>query len=164
MSENTAIIIYKATILPLFDYNDIIYGLLNAQQQQLKLQRIQNRALRVVFRGKVLSVREMHDRANVETLDLRRKGHLMALMYERTHDPNYIDNTPRVSRRAAAKMLKVPKPKTNRLKKGPKYNGSVKWNDLPPKVRQAKTKLELKNLLKKHKAGRPLEWFEEAKT
>ena len=54
MSENTALLLYKATSLLIFDYNDVIYGLLS-KQQQTKLRRTQNRALRTVFRGKTLS-------------------------------------------------------------------------------------------------------------
>ena len=48
MSQNTAIKVYKATLLPILEYNDIVYDLLTKAQLQ-KLQRIQNRALRVVF-------------------------------------------------------------------------------------------------------------------
>ena len=51
MSENTVIMLYKATILPVFDYNDLVYELLT-KQQQARIQKILNRALRVVSRGK----------------------------------------------------------------------------------------------------------------
>ena len=37
--ENTALLLYKRAILPMFDYNDIIYNLLT-QQQEIKLQRV----------------------------------------------------------------------------------------------------------------------------
>ena len=39
ISERTAIILYKATILPVFDYNDFYYNLLTAQQLT-KMQRL----------------------------------------------------------------------------------------------------------------------------
>ena len=85
ISENTEIQLYKALILPIIDYNDIIYDLLN-KEQEIKLQRIQNRALRTVFKGKHLSTQEMHDKAQVETLAIRRKIHMLGLMYKRAKD------------------------------------------------------------------------------
>lgn len=157
MSERTASMFYKATILPIFDYNDIIYKLLT-KQQQTKIQRIQNRALRIVYKGKNLPVKEMHRRSELDYLECRRYHHLMALMYNRTKDTKYIDRTVRITRRAGAKLLTVPKPKTNKLKKVPIYNGSTMWNKLPVKVRNAGSKLTLKNLLKKHLADEPPEW------
>ena len=48
ITTSTAFMIYKATILPLLDYNDIVYSLLNENLKK-KLQSIQNRALRTVF-------------------------------------------------------------------------------------------------------------------
>ena len=157
LSERTAIIIYKATVMPIFDYNDIIYNLLT-QQQLTKLQRIQNRALRIVFKGRILSVAEMHERANVEYLEQRREAHLIALMYNRTKEDQYRDDTVRNTRAAEAVLLKVPKAKTNKLTKAPIISGSTLWNGLPVRIRQAKSKLELKNLVKLHRAGQPLEW------
>ena len=49
-SQNTAVRVYKATLLPILDYSDLIYELLNKAQLQ-KLQRLQNKGLRVVFWG-----------------------------------------------------------------------------------------------------------------
>ena len=80
VSENTALQLYKSTILPIIDYNDIIYGLLT-KHQETKLQRTQNRALRTVFKDKILSIVEMHNRAGLDTLDKHRDLHLMTLMF-----------------------------------------------------------------------------------
>ena len=160
LSEKSAIVIYKATIVPIFDYNDLIYNLLN-QQQLTKLQRLQNRALRLVFKGRILSVAEMHERAKVEYLAQRRETHLVALMFNRKGDEKYKDQTERVTRRGEAVLLKVPRAKTNKLMKAPIYSGSTLWNSLPVRVRQSKTKLELKNLYRMHRAGQLLEWREE---
>ena len=146
--------------MPIFDYNDIIDNLLN-QQQLLKLQRIQNRALRIVFKGKILSVAEIHDRAKVEYLEQRGESHLIALMHNRTKEEKYRDDTVRTTRAAEAVLLKVPKIKTNKLANAPIYSGSKLWNGLPVRIRQAKTKLELKNLVKMHRAGQPLDWRED---
>ena len=159
ISERTAIILYKATILPIFDYNDLIYNLLTSQQLT-KLQRLQNRALRLVFHNKKFSVAEMHDRAKVETLQHRRENHLLSLMFMRTTEDNYIDTTVRRTRRADAVMLTVPRARTNKFGRAPIVMGSRMWNDLPVAVRRAKSKLQLKNLIRMHRAGLPLDWEE----
>ena len=78
MSEKSAITIYKSTILPIFDYNDIIYYLLS-KQQLTKLQGMQNRAVRLVFMGRMLSVVDMHKLAKVEYLEQRRQAHMLGL-------------------------------------------------------------------------------------
>ena len=159
ISERTAIILYKATILPIFYYNDLIYNLLT-NQQQTKLQRLQNRALRVVFHNKKFTVAEMHTRAKIETLQHRRENHLLSLMFMRATDARYIDTTVRRTRRADAVMLEVPRAHTAKFERAPLVMGSKMWNDLPVVVRRAKTKLQLKNLIRLHRAGQPLDWEE----
>ena len=155
MSENTAIIIFNATIVPIFDYNDVFYYQLT-KQQLIKLQRLQNRALRLVFSGRVLSVQEMHERAGIGMLNDRRELHLLALMYDRAHDIKYVDTTNRVTRRADAIILKTPQINLTKAAKAPKYMGSIAWNNLPVKLRQADTKTKFIRNLKIHRTGLPM--------
>ena len=156
ISESTAVMLYKATILPVLDYNDIVYYLLN-KQQLAKLQKLQNRALRLVYNGRVMSVADMHAEAKVDYLEDRRDLHLLTLMYSRATDDTYKDRVARVTRRADAVMLRVPRKQTNVLAKAPVCGGSVMWNDLPARVRRAGTKIGLKNLVRQHRAGLLLE-------
>ena len=150
ISEKTAIMLYKSLILPIIDYNDIIYSLLTKHQLE-KLQRMQNRALRTVFRGKILTVDQMHWQANVSKLMDRRTEHLLNLMYDRAQEPYYLDHTARKTRQGGAVLLMVPRPKTHKLDVAPKYMGSVKWNDLPVKLRSSSTKLHFKHAYTAHK-------------
>ena len=152
MSEKTAAYIYKATILPIIDYNDIIYGLMTKQQEN-KLQRIQNRALRIVFMGKKLTVTEMHSKTELTMLAERRELHLLILMFRRSFDEAYIDQTVRTTRQGVGRTMIVPKPRTNRLKNAPAYRGSVNWNKLPLKIRDAKTILAFKNAVRSPQPG-----------
>ena len=147
MSENTAIMLFKATLVPIFDYNDIYYGLLT-QQQLVKMQRIQNRALRTVFKGKVLTTAQMHQLADIALISDRQKLHLQTLMYDRAQCSEYQATPTRNTRQTEAVTLIVPKPKTSRLAKAPIYRGSRMWNDLPNHVRKAGTKKEFKLKLK----------------
>jgi hypothetical protein len=139
ISEKTAILLYKATLLPILDYNDIIYGLATVQQT-IKIQRIQNRALRIVFKGKKHNTAEMHKTANIDLLKDRRETHMLKLMFDRTKRPQYTETPLRATRQGAATLLKGPVPKTNKLKKAPCYSGSILWNKQSPVIRRAVSK------------------------
>ena len=154
MSENTAIMLFKTTLLPIFDYNDIYYELLT-QQQQTKLQRIQNRALRTVFKGKTLTVGQMHRLAKVEYLADRQARHLLSLMYGRAQNSKYRARPNRDTRQSEAVTLVVPKPRTNRLAKAPICRGGRMWNELPVSIRKASTLKEFQRKLKAYRPGGP---------
>ena len=151
MSEATAAYIYKATILPIIDYNDIIYELMT-NQQKTKLQRIQNRALRIVFQGKKMSVEEMHDKAKVQYLEQRRESHLLSLMFKRSFQPEYVESNARKTRQSEGRILAVPHPRTSKYKKAPLYCGSKMWNELPFKVRDTNSIVVFKNRVRTHLA------------
>ena len=63
ISGKTALLMYKTMILPIIDYTDLIYELLMKQQQQAKLQTIQNRAVKTVSKG---HTEELHVRARMD--------------------------------------------------------------------------------------------------
>ena len=155
ISENTALLLYKTTILPIIDYSDIIYGLLT-QQQETKLQRIQNRALRTVYKNKLLTTKVMHETAQIDQLKTRREIHLLTLMYKRAKDPYYIDKTIRTTRTAKGTLLRVPRPKTNKLTKAPIFAGSTLWNALPHGVRNQPSYMSFKTAVRTHLTGQTL--------
>ena len=152
ISENTALLLYKTTILPIIDYNDIIYRLLT-QQQETKLQRTQNRALRTVYKGKQLSTQEMHELGKLDTLTVRRDIHLLALMYKRATNPEYVDNTKRKTRTTTGTQLRVPHPKTDKMTRAPVYAGSKLWNTLPQTIRSQATYDKFKIAVRAHLTG-----------
>ena len=154
MTEKTAILVYKTTILPIIDYNDIIYGMLT-ENLQLKLQRLQNRALRTVFVGKKLSTSEMHEMAGIAYLKQRRYEHLMMLMFLRSMELAYHDTTHRITRQADAVILRVPMAKSTKYMRAPVYMGSTEWNKIPHHIRNIKTRLGFKMRIKKYIQGRP---------
>ena len=154
MTKTTAILIYKTTILPIIEYNDIIYELL-VENSQAKLQRLQNRALRTVFWGEKLSTNEMHERANVTFLKNRREEHMMMLMYDRAKLKMYRDETERKTRQAEAILLKVPQAKSTKFNKAPVCKGGTGWNKLPHAIRNATTRLGFKMRLRKYMLAGP---------
>ena len=69
-------------MVPHFDFNDLIY-LHTSALNLIKLQTIQNNALRMVLRENRMShVLEMHLRLNVDTLAERRVYHLSCFVYK----------------------------------------------------------------------------------
>ena len=145
-SEKTAAYIYKAIILSIIDYSDVIYGLMT-KQQEVKLQRIQNRALRIVFVGKKLSVDEMHTIAELTPLIERRELHLLSPMFKRSFNKETLDLTAQRTRQGVGKTRKVPRPKTAELMKAPVYRRSISWNKLPAKTKDANTILAFKTVV-----------------
>ena len=109
MCENTAFMSFKATLIPIFDYNDIYYGLLTQQQLiklLIKLQHIQNRALCTVFKGKILMVNRMHQMIKVAYINDRQEH--LTLMYDRARSDAYKATPNRNARQTEAVTLKVP--------------------------------------------------------
>ena len=108
-----------------------------------------------------LLVHERHTRSKVEYLEQRRDNHMLTLMFNRTKEEQYLETCNRATRRTDAVLLRTPRAHTNKLTKVPLVRGSNLWNDLPVRIRESKTKLELKNLVRRHRAGLPLDWNEE---
>ena len=79
LTTEAAISLFRSCIQPLFDYNDFMYMLL-AKDKCTKLQSMQYRILRIVFKGVNFSKNEMLLRVGVESLEVRRKVHLAGLM------------------------------------------------------------------------------------
>ena len=154
ISENTALQLYKTTILPIIDYSDIIYNLLT-MQQKTKLQRTQNRALRSIYRDNYQSSQSMHEKAKLDQLSIRRDVHLLTLMYKRAKETEYVDHTIRKTRTAKGTLLRVPCPKTNKLTRAPIYAGSKLWNTLPHTIRNKPTYEGFKEAARRHLLGRP---------
>ncbi len=149
IDTKTAITLYKATILPILDYNDSIYYLLTKQNQN-KLQTLQNRALRIVFRHEILSTNDMHTRAQIDGLELRREQHMLREMLNRSKIYAYMDRNKVNTRARVGPMLKITKTTTAKAQqRAPNYIGGKLWNALPATIRLSKTALEFKMRLKR---------------
>ena len=99
LHTKTRILVYKQTVLPLVEYVSFLL-FFNGKTNTDKLQRLQNRALRLcydVIDPKTVSTNDLHTRAHLNYLGERRELHLLNLMY----DLNPIDPNPAISARAA---------------------------------------------------------------
>ena len=147
---HTAIKIYKGLIEPHFDYCSVVWDGLS-QQLSEKLQKLQNRAARVITKSSYnTNSNYLLNSLSWDNLSVRRKKQKANLMYKCVNklSPNYLCNmfTPRTlsfDLRDASQKLYLPKPRTDYLKRSFSYSGASLWNDLP-KVNT--TKYGLKSL------------------
>ena len=80
----------------------------------------------------------------------------MSLMSMISQDPQFQDNTARVTRQGDAVLLKVPLAKTVKYARTPACRGSTDWNNRPIGVRKAKTNLEFKMRVRKYLQEGPI--------
>ena len=143
LDEKTSELLYKTTIQPIFDYNDFFYNLLN-QDKQDKLQVMQNRFLRIVYRNVNLATRDMYLRLGVEKLQSQRDLHLCGQMYRRSRKDDYIDNRELPTRQFDKIVLKVPDLQLTKSLNIPVFKGSNLWNALPREIQVSQNYKEFK--------------------
>lgn len=152
LSTNTALKIYNTMIIPIFDYNDLIYEFLTEKLKK-KLQSTQNRALRIVYHTEHFSTKQLYEISKSDKLQERRDTHLLNLMYGRSKQMAYRDLRDIPTRTHQGCPLYIPKPKVNAYMKSPLYRGGTLWNNLPAKIQTAPTYNSFKSNLLKHQAG-----------
>ena len=157
ITEKCAIIIYKQTILPLFDYVNFMLVSCNKSDRH-DLQVIQNDALRTCFnvrRRDRLSVLKMHVKAKLLSLTQRRNIQLLGLMYEHSKNPANLRVYIRNTREADRNVFHVERYQNLKYKNSPYFVGCELWNNLPLDVIHSPTvqqfKIALKKLYKKYK-------------
>lgn len=126
----TALQIYKTTILPLMEYSNFIYPLVPITLRK-KLQRLQNRALKIIFKNiDNLSLPELHNNAKLTSVEQRASRQLTCLMYKRSHNPSDYPllTTARHTRQNEKIRFDLPKPNSEKFKRFPLYVGSKLWD------------------------------------
>lgn len=86
LNQTTLLNVYKTAILPLLEYANVTYSLV-AKVLTTKLQRLKNRALRIIYYHQRLPTEELHIKAKLCSLRERASKHLLCLSYKRTLDP-----------------------------------------------------------------------------
>ena len=135
ITTHAAILIYKQTILPYFDYGSFLMN--SASQNSIsKLDKYQNRALRLI------EYKPKHQRAKhlanlmseyrIPSIRQRREEQLLAFMYSISRNPKYIDiRRPLMALRSSAKIKFKEKLTVKTLVLKSPYNRGVSlWNTL----------------------------------
>ena len=138
INTETALLIFQSTIQPIFDYNDFYYNMLN-QNKLNKIQSMQNRFLRIVFRNENIDTDEMYNRSGVGKLQFRRSLHLCGQMYRRSRNPKYLDDRDLATRQFDKIVLKIPDVILTKTFQSPLYKGSQLWNTLPQEIQNCDT-------------------------
>ena len=137
LTEKMALNIYVTTILPYFDYADILY--MNANLGYIsKLQVDQNRCLKICLRlDRMTNTELVHHKAQLPMLTSRRYIHLINFMYKRSRDNNYVDNRLIGTRAHNGPLVRVTRSHCASFERSIGYQGALCWNSLPPNRRNA---------------------------
>ena len=143
---HTAIKIYKGLIEPHFDYCSVVWDGLS-QQLCEKLQKLQNRAARVITKSSYnTNSSYLLNSLSWDNLSVRRTKQKANLMYKCDNKlaPNYLCNmfttrTLPFDLCDASQKLYLPKPRTDYLKHSFSYSGASLWNDLPEDIHTTKS-------------------------
>ena len=139
ITTEQAITIYKSKIVPYFDYGDIFLMNISSKTKQ-KLQRVQNRALRICLEAEGRSnVNMLHNTCYVNKLDDRRVAHLLNFVYNRAQVKAYCSEGIRDLGRYDAPILKEIKSNNKNFERSILYQGALYWNILEVDARGAAT-------------------------
>ena len=139
INESNLNLIYKAIILPLFDYADIILG--SSDKKHLKrLQSLQNRAGKIIMKinpYEHVSNSQVHSVLDWLSLESRRKKHLSIFVFKSVHNmlsasvcDMFQPSSFTYSLRNSGNIM-LPKPRTEYCRRTTHYRGSLQYNSLP---------------------------------
>ena len=135
ITTKCALSIYKTMILPLFEYGGLFLSSCT-DKEQTKLQRLQNQALRVIYKeDNYANVFELHNISNLLPLKLRREMALIKIMFNKVHNNQGLDPRTLNTRAHDGPLMVVPKPNSSRYRNSVAYRGPAAWNILDPNIR-----------------------------
>ena len=150
-------IMYKALILPYFDYCSCVWGYIGIGLTE-KLQQLQNRTARIVTLSNYETrSKDLLDDLGWEVLVDKRIRNLAILMYKITHDisppclRNIFQNVSDVHSydlRNSSINLYIPKPRLEKGKHSLHYRGSVLWNKIRVEAREQESLVFFKSVLR----------------
>lgn len=139
--NSTLLTVYKSAILPIIEYGNITNSLINKTQYK-KIQRLQNRALNIIYNNDhSLSLEDKHIKAKLPTVAQRADRQLLCLMYRRSWQPDiYPQISSAINTRGNSKIhFNIPRPTIERFKNFPLYKGAQLWDALPASTQKAVT-------------------------
>ena len=146
----TRILVYKQTVMPLVEYVSFMLNM-NTGQEVMKLQRLQNRALRMcfdIYNPVEISIKDLHSRAKVCQLKERRDLNLLCILYEMKQLHLYERVGDRATRQGDKYVFKTDIAIVGPYARSPYYLGSKLWNSLPINIQNANTKAQFKHEIK----------------
>lgn len=149
-------LVFKALVQPHFDYCSVVWGNCG-KTLSLKLQKLQNRAARVLtFSNYDANAENLFKILGWQDLSQQREMQTATFVYKSLNGltPKYLSSKfvercdiTSYSLRDDTNKLAIPLPRTNYLKNSFGYRGAVLWNSLPSNVRKARSLNEFRQLL-----------------
>ena len=147
LDSNTAVTLYKTLILPIFDYCDYVYYMLNNRCRDM-LQRLQNCALKNILQvNRRTPTAQIHTELEIPMLNVRRDVHVAEQMYKFVNKQGppeccdmftFVNETHQRNTRAASNLLlQVPKRRIKTTERGMRYFGPVTWNKVTLETRSS---------------------------
>lgn len=119
------------------EYTNSVYNLI-PKTYRVKLQRLQNRGLKIIFNGVHVDFCELHIMANLSPLVQSADKQLMMMMYRHSLTP---DQYPRVDNvlptRSHYKIrFDIPRPRVERFKRFLMYAGYLLWDVIAEEIQR----------------------------
>ena len=145
MTENVSVTVYKTMVLSLFDYACFTHEGANTGLLK-KLDRLQNRGLKICYRGKHMSEEEMYEKSSVPILRRRRQELLLSYMFKLSHNEAWVDDrVGRLGLRSQHKIkFRVPRARNCGYQKAPLYRRAELWDKLGDWYQSSKDKITFK--------------------
>ena len=145
ITDDAAIKLYEAMILPYMDHGDIFFMHANSVLVK-KLQTLQNRALRICNNARLnVPMDILHLSAQLPKLRARCTTHLLHFMYENKIKNSRLKTCTIATRLHDAPVFDTYKPSCEKSKTNVLYSGAIMWNNLPVFTCNIETFLLFKN-------------------
>ena len=132
LSEESAIMVYKHTILPFMEYAGFMLIACNVEDRN-DLQKCQNDALRICTRVKLndhVRICDLHERCKLGSLEQRRRVQLLLLMYHKSKDVTMLKVFPRNTRKSRRVVFRTDTYEGGLYKRSPYFQGCKLWDNL----------------------------------
>ena len=130
INVHTAVTIYKSMILPIFEYDDILYEGSNLKRTN-DLQTAQNRILRICNNtDRYISTQYLHDVSKTNLLKDRRILHLNLFMFKQKGNVHIVNTRDVRTRAHDAPLFNTVKFNNEKYKKNIYCKGALSWNSL----------------------------------
>ena len=147
---STRVLIYKQTVLPLVEYVSFMLCFNNKLDVD-KLQRLQNRSLRVCYNINIptdISTTRLHENARIDKLGDRRNLALLCIMFDLRQKGMYEKKGNRITRVTEGYTFELSIAHMGLFVKSPYYIGANMWNRLPVNIQKMNNKERFKNEIK----------------
>ena len=139
LNFHASVLVYKQTIMPILDYAGFM--LISCRKEDISdFQILQNDILRICNLSRIsdrVSIKELHAKCKIISLEQRMRIQLLWLMYLLSRDPAFIRVPNRITRSADKIVFKVLAKILPIYEHSPYYIGTQLWNNLPKIVQDS---------------------------